>query len=60
MTPEQEADQALLASTWSANYHLAGAWVDPAAGKQRAILFESDSNNGILYEIARSAADITP
>lgn len=49
-----------IVTTFSAAYHLAGAWVDPAAGKQRSITFEYDVTAGVAYEISRTAADVTP
>ena len=49
-----------ITTTFSANWHLAGAWVDPGAGKQRTLWFEEDGQTGICYEISRSAADVTP
>lgn len=48
-----------ITTTWNAFYHLAGAWVDPAAGKQRSIWFRYDQAATLAYEISRSAADVT-
>jgi hypothetical protein len=48
-----------ITTTWSANWHLAGAWVDPAAGKERS-LFCYSGDGTIFREISRSAADVTP
>lgn len=45
-----------ITTTWNAQYKLAGAWVDPAAGKARTISFVYNGSNCI--ETARSAADI--
>lgn len=46
-----------ITTTWGSSYHLAGAWVDPAAGKYRLITFR---HNGTAFmEESRSAADIT-
>lgn len=44
---------------WGAQWHLAGAWVNPAAGKTRTITFEWDATRAGFYEVGRSAADIT-
>ncbi|HEV8420533.1 MAG TPA: hypothetical protein VGR13_04185 [Actinomycetota bacterium] len=46
-----------ITTTWSANYKLAGAWVDPAASKKRTIRFMAE-DDGTLVELGRSAADI--
>jgi hypothetical protein len=46
-------------TTWAAQFHLAGAWTDPAAGKSRAITFEWDEARDAFIEVGRSAADIT-
>lgn len=48
-----------ITTTWNANYHLAGPWTDPAAGKERSVWFRYDAAKGIAYEIGRSAADVT-
>lgn len=48
-----------ITTTWNSAYHLAGAWVEPAAGKQRTIWFFYDQATSIAYEISRSAADVT-
>jgi len=45
--------------SWHSIWHLAGAWVNPAAGKTRTIMFEYDGTRAGFYEVARSAADIT-
>lgn len=45
-----------ITTTWNANYLLAGAWVDPAAGKRRLVTFLYNGVNWI--EKTRSAADI--
>jgi hypothetical protein len=49
-----------ITTTWSANYHLTAAWVDPAAGKARYITFRYNGGTGIYEEQFRSSADITP
>lgn len=42
--------------TWPAAVHLAGVWVDPAAGKNRSITI---TKAGVVwYEIGRTAADV--
>jgi hypothetical protein len=46
-------------TSWDGLFHLAGAWVDPAAGKTRAIWFEYNGTRGGYWELGRSAADIT-
>lgn len=44
---------------WQAQWHLAGAWVNPAAGMTRTITFSWNVTRGGFFEISRSAADIT-
>lgn len=46
-----------ITTSWPSLYKLAGAWVDPAAGKSRTITFRMDSS-AFCYEVSRSAADI--
>lgn len=47
---------ALGTLTWDTQYKLAGAWIQPAAGKRRTITFVSDGTD--LVEKSRSAGDI--
>jgi hypothetical protein len=45
-----------IVTTWAATWRLAGAWVDPAAGKRRLITFYCyDGTNA--REVSRTAAD---
>jgi hypothetical protein len=46
-----------IVTTWNAVFKLAGAWVDPAAGKRRIVEFLDDGTD--LVEQARSPADIS-
>lgn len=46
-----------ITTTFGGNFHLAGAWTDPATGKSRLIVCVQ--LNTTFLEIARSAADIT-
>lgn len=48
-----------MTTTWDAKFHLAGAWVDPANTKSRSITFEVASGATDLWEVARTAADMT-
>ena len=45
-----------ITTTFNAFYKLAGAWVDPAAGKSRFLWMVYDGVN--MLEISRSAADV--
>lgn len=45
-----------ITTTFGANYHLAGAWVDPANARVRIISFRRSF--GIFYEKSRSTADV--
>jgi hypothetical protein len=50
---------ALGAVTWEANYKLAGAWVSPATGFNRSILFARQWTGGtVWHEISRTTADV--
>lgn len=42
--------------TWAASYHLAGAFVSPAAAKNRSITFSKEG--GVWYEQYRTMADV--
>jgi len=55
----QNTTAGAITTTWNAAYHLAAAWVDPAPGKQRTVLFEYDGASGIAYEFSRSPGDVT-
>lgn len=46
-----------ITTTFGGNFHLAGAWTDPANNKTRLIVFVQ--LNTAFLEIARSAADIS-
>ncbi len=46
-----------ITTTFGGNFHLAGAWTDPATGKSRLLVCVQ--LNTAFLEIARSAADIT-
>lgn len=48
-----------IVTTWSAAWHLAGAWVDPATTKQRNITFWT-ADGSVYREVSRTAADVTP
>ena len=53
------ASTGATATVWNSVFHLAGAWVDPSAGKTRTITFEWNNVRGGFFELSRSAADIT-
>lgn len=46
------------ATTWSANWHLAGAWVNAANTNRRCAGFQQDPTGSPWYETWRSVADI--
>lgn len=45
-------------TAWNGVWHLAGSWVDPAAGKVRSITFEFNSTINGYVETSRSVADM--
>jgi hypothetical protein len=45
-----------IVTTWNFAFHLAGAWVDAAAGKARFITFRCEF--GVFYETSRGVADV--
>lgn len=46
-----------ITTTWAANWHLAGAWVDPGNGKSRFAVFLQLPLSSVFQEVSRSVAD---
>jgi hypothetical protein len=56
ITIKNTAGGALGVATFSANYHLAGAWVQPANTFNRSVTFRYDG--AVWHELYRTAADV--